>query len=261
MKVRFLLFFICLFLSCSGSSVDYSHIKIIEVIDGDTLVLEGATRLRLIGIDTPEIRKKIGSVFIYEPAPFSIEAKEFTRQLAEKRFARIEFDVEKKDKYGRILGYCFIKQDGGEVFLNKELLQAGFAVLYTYPPNVKYVEEFVESQKQARRNRTGLWGAYEVVPAEEAGDFIGHIRTVKGKVLSTYNSGKAIFLNFGRDYKTDFTVVIFKNCFEYFHSLDIRPELFYRGKTVKVSGRIREYNGPEIIVNFPLEIEIVQEEE
>jgi len=169
LKIRFLLFLICyFFLSCSSPTVDYSHIKVIEVIDGDTLILEGGAPLRLIGIDTPEIRKKTASGFIYEPAPFSLESKQYVQELAGGRFVRIEFDVEKKDKYGRILGYCFVKQDGGEVFLNKKLLEAGFAVLYTYPPNVKHVEEFVKAQKQARRNRAGLWGTFEAVPADQA---------------------------------------------------------------------------------------------
>ncbi|MBU2266019.1 MAG: nuclease, partial [Candidatus Omnitrophica bacterium] len=67
-----------------------------------------------------------------------------------------------------------------------------------------------------------------------------------------------VFLNFGQDYKTDFTVVIFNNSLGAFRQQGIDPVSFYRDKTVSVSGRIREYNGPEIIVNTPYEIEIIQ---
>lgn len=221
--------------------------------------MERGQHLRLIGIDTPELRRKTPLGFVSEPAPLAKEAKEFTKRLAEGKYARIEFDIEKKDKYGRLLGYCFIKEGGKEIFLNKRLLEEGFAVLYTSPPNVKYVGEFLKAQKEARRNRKGLWGAYEVINPEEAGKFIGQIRTVRGKVLSTYNSGKVVFLNFGQDYKKDFTVVIFKESLPYFFKRGIRPWEFYKGKIVEVTGRIREYNGPEIIVNSPLEIEISKE--
>ena len=261
LKIRFtpfFLLFLFFFLSCSNNLSDFSRIKITEVIDGDTLVLEGGIHLRLIGIDTPEVRRKAKTGFIYDPAPFSIEAKEFTKRLAEGKSARIEFDIEKKDKYNRTLGYCFVQEGNYEIFLNKELLNKGFAVLYTYPPNIKYVEEFVIAQRQARENKEGLWGIYEVVESYRAKEFIGQIRTVKGKVMSTYNSGKTIFLNFGSNFKTDFTVAIFKNSFGYFHNKGIRPEIFYKGKTIQVSGRIREYNGPEIIANSPLEIEILE---
>ncbi|MBN2120557.1 MAG: thermonuclease family protein [Candidatus Omnitrophica bacterium] len=260
MRKRYFLLFVCLaFFSCLRSYPDYSRIKIIEVIDGDTLVLEGGRHLRLIGIDTPEIRRKTDSGFVYEPAPFSLEAKDFVEKEVQARFCRIEFDLEEKDKYGRLLGYCFITQDAKEEFLNKKLLEEGLAVLYTYPPNVKYLEEFVWAQKKARREKKGFWGLYEVINHAEAARFIGQIRRVRGRVLSTYNSGKTIFLNFGQDYKTDFTVAIFKNCFDYFYKENIKPEVFYKNKTIEVSGRIREYNGPEIIANSPLEIEVLEE--
>lgn len=259
MKARIFFFWIFLFfLSCSKGSFDYSHIKISRVIDGDTLILENGEHLRLIGIDTPELRKKTEQGFIDEPAPFSKEAKSFTQALAEGRYARIEFDLEKRDKYRRLLGYCFIKDKDKEIFLNKKLLEEGLAVLYTYPPNIKYVDELVKAQKEARQNKKGLWGVYEVILPSQAKDFIGQIRTVRGRVLSTYYSGKAVFLNFDPDYKKNFTVVIFKSSLAYFLKKGIIPWQFYRGKTVEVTGRIREYNGPEIVVNLPSQIEVVE---
>ena len=76
MRKRYLLFLVLpLFLSfCSDVRSDYSQIKIAEVVDGDTLLLDNGQYLRLIGIDTPEIRKKTSQGFVYDPAPFSLEA-------------------------------------------------------------------------------------------------------------------------------------------------------------------------------------------
>jgi micrococcal nuclease len=260
LRLRYLLFFILpFFLSfCGDLQSDYHTRKVAEVIDGDTLLLDNGTSVRLIGIDTPEIRRKTPQGFIEDPAPFSLEAKLFVQEKAEGKSCRIELDIDKYDKYGRLLGYCFIQDGDQEIFLNQELLSQGYAVLYTYPPNTRYVEVFVQAQREARLQERGLWGSYEVIAPHQAASFIGQIRSVRGRVLSTYNSGKVIFLNFGRDHKTDFTVAIFKNSFGYFRDRGIAPEADYKGKVVEVIGRIREYNGPEIIVNIPQEIEVIE---
>lgn len=243
------------FLACVSPSNNTSQIKVTEVIDGDTVKLSNGKLLRYIGIDTPEIRIKEGKEFIYAPQFFSLDAKKFNERLVEGKFVKIEFDVDKTDKYGRLLGYCYVD----DIFVNARLIEEGFAVLYTRPPNVKYVDEFIKLQRQAREDKKGLWGAYETISHNEAHKHVNQIRTVKGKVLNTYDSGKTVFLNFGSDYKTDFTVVIFKDSLKYFQDKGINPLSFYRKKTIQVTGKIKEYNGPEIIVNTPGEIEIINE--
>jgi len=243
--------FLLIFCNCAP---DYSQIRVLEVIDGDTVKLSSGRLLRYIGLDTPEIRVKKEGQFVYSPQPFAQEAKEYNRKLVEGKRVRIEFDVEKKDHYGRLLGYCFV----ADTFVNAELIEQGYAVIYTRPPNVKYADLFLKLQKQARQEKRGLWGSYEVIDQSQAYLYINQIRTVRGRVLSTYKSAKCVFLNFGRDYKTDFTVVIFNNALSAFYNKGIDPQSFYSGKVVEVSGRIKEYNGPEIIVNSPYEIEIVE---
>lgn len=245
-----LLFFLAL-TSCSPS-YDYSNIEIREVIDGDTVRLGNGQLLRYIGVDTPEVRIRQSNKWVYKPQPFALEAKDFNKQLIEGKYVRVEFDIDKYDSYGRLLGYVFLDN----IFVNAKLLEEGYAVLSTRPPNIKYVETFIELQKQARKEKKGLWGAYEVVDSKEAYKFIGQIRTVRGRVLSTYKSEKCVFLNFGQDWRKDFTVVIFNNSLKYFEDRGIDPVVFYKGKTIEVSGRIKEYNGPEIIVNFPEEITV-----
>ncbi|MCF7893345.1 MAG: thermonuclease family protein, partial [Candidatus Omnitrophica bacterium] len=232
---------------------DYSEIKVKEVIDGDTIILSNGKHLRYIGIDTPETRVKKGNKFVYDPQPFSREAAQFNKKLVEGKNVRIEFDIDKKDRYGRLLGYCFT--DG--TFVNKKLIEEGYAVLYTYPPNIKYVESLAEAQKYARKNDKGMWGVYQTINHKQAHRFINQIRTIKGKVLTTYKSNKCTYLNFGSNYRTDFTVVIFNKDLDYFQKKGINPLDFYRGKLIEVSGKIREYNGPEIIVSSPEEIRVI----
>lgn len=249
------LFLLSLLLILSCRQFDYSQIKVLEVIDGDTIKLSNGRLLRYIGLDTPELRiKKKGGDFQYQPQPFSLEAKEFNRKLVEGKLIRIEFDLEKTDRYGRILGYCFFE----DTFVNARLIEQGYAVLSTRPPNVKYVEIFVAAQKKAREAKKGLWGSFPVINHSQAGEYINQIRSVEGVVLSSYKSKKCVFLNFGQNYRKDFSVVIFNNTLDAFSRKGIDPLNFYNQKKIRVTGKIREYNGPEVIVNSPYEIELLE---
>jgi len=250
------LIFLSLFLiNCSPQQVvsDYANIKVIEVIDGDTVKLDNGKLLRYLGLDTPETRIKKGNKFIYSPQPFAKEAKQFNQRLVEGKFIRIEFDQERTDKYNRLLGYCFIDN----TFINAVLISEGLASVMNKPPNVKYASLFISYQKEAKDKKRGMWGVYEAIDHSQAYRYLNQIRTVKGKVTDIYTSDKCVFINFGDDYKKDFTVVIFNDSIKYFKKEGINPSTFYKGKTIAVSGKIREYNGPEIIVNMPGEIEVI----
>lgn len=259
--IHAIILFLAIFCGCSQPppaeypAADYGNIRVTDVIDGDTIRLANGKLLRYIGIDTPESRTKKGNRFIYDPQPGAVEATKFNKSLVAGKQIRIEFDVQKTDKYGRLLGYCYV----GDTFVNARLIKEGYAVLLTYPPNVKYADLFVKLQKEAREARRGLWGAYETIDAAKASSYINQIRTVHGKVLSAYRTKKCILLNFGQNHKEDFTVVIFENSFKYFYDAGIDPVTYYQGKTIEVSGRIRRYNGPEIVVNAPQDIVLSEE--
>ena len=248
------IFFLSVFFLFACGSADYSKIKVIEVIDGDTVKLANGQNLRYIGIDTPEVRIKRNGKFIYAPQDFALEAKEYNKTLVEGKTVNIEFDLEKKDRYGRLLGYCFV--DG--VFVNESLVKEGYALIYTYPPNVKYSDLLVKAQKAAREAKRGIWSSYEVISPEQANTHIGKVKVVRGRVLKAHKSDKCVFLNFGHDYKTDFTVVIFNRSLVHFRAKGIDPATFYEGKEIEVTGKIKEYNGPEIIADTPYSIEVVK---
>ena len=121
-----------------------------RAVDGDTVVLVGGERVRYIGVDTPELHHPKKPVQRY-----AREAAEFNRRLVEGKRVRLEFDVDRRDKYNRLLAYVFL-EDGR--FVNAELLKEGYAQLLTIPPNVKYVDLFTGLQSQARKTKRGLWG-------------------------------------------------------------------------------------------------------
>lgn len=248
-KLLLLAFFF--FFSCSP--VDYSQIKVEEVIDGDTVVLSTGERLRYIGIDTPETWLRENDEFIYDPQPFSYQATQLNKKLVEGKIVRVEFDIRRKDHYGRLLGYCFVD----DLFVNKELVRQGYAVLYTFVPNVKYVDLLVQAQKEAQAAGRGLWQDYKAIAPDQAHDYIGKIHTVKGKVVSTYESDQVIFLNFGPNYREDFTVVIFRSTADFFTECQLKPVDFYQGRILEVTGLIQEHNGPQIVINTPDQIRII----
>lgn len=123
-----------------------------RVVDGDTIeaAWNGRTRaIRLIGIDTPE------SVAPGEPVEcFAKAASYFTYRQLHDRKVRLEFDVERRDRYGRTLAYVWL----GRRLFNRTLVARGYAQVYTYPPNVEYVDRFVVAQGRARDRDRGLWG-------------------------------------------------------------------------------------------------------
>jgi micrococcal nuclease len=126
--------------------------KVVRVVDGDTVVVRykgREERIRLIGVDTPE------TVHPNKPVEaYGEEAKEYTKKKLEEKDIQIEFDVQERDRYGRLLGYIWL--DG--LLFNDELLKMGYAKVATFPPNVKYVETFKETEKNAREKQVGLWG-------------------------------------------------------------------------------------------------------
>jgi micrococcal nuclease len=126
-------------------------LKVIKVVDGDTVVLSDGRTLRYIGVDTPE-----------RGQPFYEAAKNFNRRLVQGRVVELEFDIERYDRYGRLLAYVFVRDAKGKrIFVNAELVRNGFARVYTKPPNVRYADLFVRLQEEAREKRKGLWSVYK----------------------------------------------------------------------------------------------------
>ena len=133
-----------------------------RTVDGDTLQLSNGEKVRLIGVDTPESSnnsklrrdaKRTGQD-AKEIVMMGKEAAAFTRALVQGKSVRLEFDVQKRDKYGRLLAYAYL-EDG--TFVNAEIMKAGYGQVMTIPPNVKYQELFLKLEREARESKRGLW--------------------------------------------------------------------------------------------------------
>lgn len=120
-----------------------------RIIDGDTIVVTGGERVRLIGIDTPEVG---------QDECYAMEATNFLASLLPPETGvRLVADVGETDQYGRTLAYLYRTGDG--LFVNAEMVAEGYAGLLTTPPNVAHVDEFQALAEEAREAGLGLWSA------------------------------------------------------------------------------------------------------
>ena len=166
----------------SVETVSSDSLTVKRVIDGDTFLLSNGEKIRLTGIDTPESHgnqkakrdsqrsgKDIGAI-----TQQGKEAAQFVQKLAEGKRVRIEYDVQKRDRYGRLLVYAYdidtlqenpqiqlpkgiVVSANREIFLNGSIIGSGYAVPMTIPPNVRHAELFKKLYSEARSQRRGLW--------------------------------------------------------------------------------------------------------
>ena len=132
-----------------------------RVIDGDTILLSGGIRVRLMGVDTPETVKPRSEV-----EPFGPEATAFTKQAIAQNGNRvyIRLDCDRFDKYGRNLAFVYLGETDGEgvALLNEELVRAGLAkAIMTFNYSMSIKRRLYKAQKEAIENRRGIWSLPE----------------------------------------------------------------------------------------------------
>ncbi len=135
--------------SFSKQNADEPFVSVVSVADGDTvtvLIDRKEEKVRFIGMDAPELGQK----------PWGRKSKQYLEDLlrASGWKVSLEYDVERRDKYGRTLAY--LRTTDGRI-INLLMVKGGYAVLFTVPPNVRYVNELTAAQTEARSNELGIW--------------------------------------------------------------------------------------------------------
>ena len=136
--------------------------RVAYVYDGDTIKLDNGERVRFIGIDAPEahenekllrdVRRRHSNG--QTQLAMGREAARFARSLLDGQQVRLEFDVEQRDKYGRLLAYLYLPNG---TFVNEKIIREGYAYPLTIPPNVRHAREFKRWFDEAREAKRGLW--------------------------------------------------------------------------------------------------------
>ncbi len=156
LKILIMVLFTFLIFLSSTAAAQESKYRITEVHDGDTVSIRVKAyagiplkieRARLIGIDAPELKQE----------PWGRKAHRHLKKLISQSdwVTTVEFDVEQRDKHGRLLVYLR-GRDGN--LINERMVAEGYAVLFTVPPNVKHADLFLEAERKARSQKRGIWG-------------------------------------------------------------------------------------------------------
>lgn len=238
--------------------------RVVRVIDGDTLVLDGDRRVRLLDINTPEMNYGTG-----KPEPYAQAATDALRRMVFGQYVTVQTGHKAKDGYGRWLGHVFLPTArGGSAWVNGTLVRDGYAHVYTFADNALYVAELGAYEALARAHKRGLWQLPEWQVREAATccarPDIGTFKLVQGTVQSSAHvkrsSGGRTYLNFGSNWKTDFTVMVDDRDRKWFKQAGITDIAnFYKGKTLRVRGYLQPVNGVQMRVTHPAQIEIVDE--
>ncbi len=224
------------------------------VVDGDTLVLDSGREVRLVGLQAPKLplgRRGLKAWPLAEAAKAALEALALDRKLG------LAFTGRREDRHGRWLAHL-LREDG--LWIQGALLDRGLARVYSFADNRALVAEMLARERAARAAGLGIWAHpfYALRRAEAAAADIGSFQLVEGRVLEAAEVRGRVYLNFGEDWKSDFTISIAPKAWKLFAAEGIAPQ-DYRGRRLRVRGWLKSLNGPMITASHPEQIEVLAE--
>ncbi|MBX6321797.1 MAG: thermonuclease family protein, partial [Rhodospirillaceae bacterium] len=189
--------------------------------------------------------------------PLAEAAREGLSRLVAGQTERLGYGGRREDRHGRLLAHLWV--DG--VWVQGEMLARGLARVSTLPDARALGRDMLAREAEARAAGRGLWAEpiYAVRPADavDAGAEAGRFAIVEGQVREAAAVGRRVYLNFGADYRSDFTAVVVPAARPLFSAEGLDP-LALAGRTVRVRGWVDALNGPMIEVTHPEQIEVVR---
>lgn len=221
--------------------------KVKRVLTAKTLELEDGTMLRLAAIQAPNRARDAHE----RDEPLAQEAFSLLQKLAEGKMVQLKSLAKTPDRKGRIVAE--VKVAGRSI--QEELLRAGMAWTYTFPDTRKQAADFYAAEAEAEKAGRGVWAepAYRVLDAAQAEGHEGQFRLVEGIPNAlAIKKGKRSYINFGDDWKKDFTLVI-----EPANLRRFKPEWLESlvGKRIRVRGWMFTSGGPAIELTHPEQVE------
>lgn len=234
---------------CAGD-IEIGDVHIMRIERNGVLVMTDGRALKLEGIRLP--------AGVADHAPTAIADRAFAELEHLAKGVRVDARTvwPKEDRYDRVRSQVFTR-DG--LWLQLDLVQKGLARVDLTLDRGECGRELFAAEAEARRTGQGLWAdpAYGVRTPDQLADTIGTFQVVAGRVLAVATQDGAMYLNFGPDWRTDFTVILGADDVKRFKSLGVDPA-GYEGKVVRVRGVIQSANGPAIGVGNPRQIEVLQ---
>lgn len=225
--------------------------RVTQVVDGDTLVLANGLTVRLAEIDAPRREDPLGP-----------QAQATLSNLALGKTVSLRYGGLRRDSRGRALAQVVVEGGpAGQTWLQREMLARGLARVHTWPDNRAEVPALFAAERAARAARAGVWAqrAYAVNVSDPAAlrGKEKSFQLVEGTVTQVADRRGRIYVNFGRDYKTDFTVVVERENLRNWPggAADIQA---LQGRQIRIRGWLKDWNGPMIEATHPQQIEFLR---
>jgi micrococcal nuclease len=239
---------------CRGD--DGGSSLVTEIRGGDTLILEDGRSVRVFGALLP---RRGGH---NETALQAREAAE--RQIAELTMGKVvqlQLDPVRRDRYGRVMAQVFVTKDEQRIWLQEKLIAEGLARVMSSKENRGCVSELLAAEKTARDNRQGHWatGLFSVKPAASEDLLAGLTQSfeiIEGRVDNVTEVRGRVYVNFGRNWRRDFTATIPADALKLFPG-EAASLGKLKGQVVRVRGWVENVNGPSVTVTHPEQLELL----
>lgn len=228
------------------------HVK--NIVDPLTIELNREGLIRLTALDMPDFNP-------YEQGPLAQSAMKILEDmLGEKEvlvYQTRDRNAGRKNRMGHHLFHIFLNDSGS--WVQGVLVRLGLARVRTDKSNTELAQELYKLEDMARKEKLGLWAFedYQIRTPETAEKHINSFQIVQGIVVSAARKSNNLYLNFGNDWRKDFTVAISSSDLKRFTQAGMSP-LNFNGKEIRVRGWIREYNGAYMEIDHPERIELIQ---
>jgi len=226
---------------------------VVEVVDGDTVVLNTGKEVRLVGLQAPKLPLGRKGFRMWPLAP---EAKTALERITLNRTLRLHYGGRRTDRHRRILAHLEDVKTGR--WIQGRMLADGMARVYTFQDNRAVAGAMLKLERRARAGRRGIWRNryYQIRQAEAAARDIGSFQLIEGQVRSVATPRNITYLNFGSDWRSDFTVMLRSRTKKALAKAGMAVESL-EGKRVRVRGWVKSRNGPMIEATHPEQIELL----
>lgn len=239
---------------CKGDDGGSSLVS--EIRGGDTIILQDGRSVRLAGVLLP---KRAGAGDVATQAREA--AEKAIADLVAGQTVELRLDARRRDRYGRLLAQLFITKDGQRLWLQEQLVAAGLVQVMSSRENRVCVPELLGAERTARETGQGQWrtGLFSIKQAASEDILSGLAQSyeiVEGRVENVAEVKGRVYLNFGKNWRRDFTITVPSDAMRLFP--DQADLLALKGRLVRVHGWIENVNGPSINLTHPEQLEILE---
>lgn len=233
--------------------------RVARIIDGDSFVIAleegGEVSVRLSAIQAPRTAQRAARAW-----PYAAEAKAGLAALIKGRTVQLFYGGETRDRFGRAVAQVYTVDKFGQpdLWVQGEMIRLGLARVYSWKGELADMAALYALETEARNRARGLWAnsfyAVRKPDPDPLAQYVDSLQIIEGVVTSTADVRGRIYLNFGADYKTDFTIAIAKKNVKRFAGID---PISLTGARVRVRGWVEMINGPMIWLDHPGRLEIL----